>query len=352
MTSSHEKYEGGLKPPSSWALTKDEGVLLSRPVLREIAKDKTSRATLYRYGGHKRTTYRVASLIYMTGNRLSYENACEKCKESPIFDGCVVAEGVQYGACATCVHFSAKECTLYSRDKDASLNAGEDQGFSHNEDKDTEGKAEELLAAFDKRCKRQRVGPVQSSQEIAGNASRSIASSSHSTPTAHRTSLAELSSSPEAKLAALKPRVDQPKRAAAAVTPIATSLYPASNCSPGVSKTPEDIVRNRGLLSLKLAMMMGDLHQQIATGGYDHLEFVNWHQFSIAQIFDAERDRTLPMLRPSPGLTLESLDTTTICEFLQSGHSGLSYLDIIAAASAGLLTQTVAKVSASTVPAA
>ncbi|KAB8223115.1 hypothetical protein BDV33DRAFT_228857 [Aspergillus novoparasiticus] len=114
-------YRSGLKPLQCWTLSKDEKVLLDRPVLRDLARHTTSSAIPHKYGDHDRLGYRLVTLIYLTGERLSSKDECRCCKNTPIYKGCVFAFGVQHGACATCVHSSgAKYCSLSSRTNEAS----------------------------------------------------------------------------------------------------------------------------------------------------------------------------------------------------------------------------------------
>ncbi|KAE8347349.1 hypothetical protein BDV24DRAFT_157644 [Aspergillus arachidicola] len=88
---------------------------------------------------------------------------------------------------------------------------------------------------------------------------------------------------------------------------------------------------------------MGEISGQIATGGYDHLDAHNFNQLSIVQVHDRETNCIIPFIRADSGLTLDGIDTSTLCTFLEKGQDDLSYPLIFQAAANGLSKQTVAK---------
>ncbi|KOC08844.1 hypothetical protein AFLA70_351g000820 [Aspergillus flavus AF70] len=148
-------YRSGLQPLQCWTLSKDEKDLLDRPVLRDLARHTTSGAISHKYGDHDRLGYRLATHIYLTGERLSSKDECRRCKTTPIYKGCVIAFGVQHGACATCVHSSgAKYCSLSSRSSGPALDSTSDLSGVE----DGESLANEASYAVAKGNKRQRVG--------------------------------------------------------------------------------------------------------------------------------------------------------------------------------------------------
>ncbi|KAE8323498.1 hypothetical protein BDV39DRAFT_195846 [Aspergillus sergii] len=239
-------YRSGLKPLQCWTLSKDENVLLDRPVLRDLAKHTTSNAIPHKYGDHDRLGYRLATLIYLTGERLSSKDECRRCKNTPIYKGCVFAFGVQHGACATCVHSSgARYCSLSSRSSDPALASASD--LSGN--KSNKSLANEASYAVAKGNKRQRFGSRKDAKITTIGASLSCLKESR--------------------------------------TPIAFLLTAAA------FQDNNPVLRNRELLCQYFGLMMDEISGQIATVGYDHLDAHNFNQLSIVQ---GQDDLSYPLI--------------------------------------------------------
>ncbi|KJK61681.1 hypothetical protein P875_00086827 [Aspergillus parasiticus SU-1] len=83
-------------------------------------------------------------------------------------------------------------------------------------------------------------------------------------------------------------------------------------------------------------------NRQIATGGYDHLDAHNFNQLSIVQVHDRETNCIIPFIRADSGLTLDGIDTSTLCASLEKGQDDLLYPLILQAAADGVSKQTVA----------
>ncbi|KAF7627585.1 hypothetical protein AFLA_002963 [Aspergillus flavus NRRL3357] len=288
-------YRSGLQPLQCWTLSKDGKDLLDRPVLRDLARHTTSGAIPHKYGDHDRLGYRLATHIYLTGERLSSKDECRRCKTTPIYKGCVIAFGVQHGACATCVHSSgAKYCSLSSRSSGPALDSTSDLSGVE----DGESLANEASYAVAKGNKRQRVGSGKDAKITTTGAS--------------------LSCLKESK------------------TPVAISSTAAA------TQDNNPVLRNRELLCQYFGLMMGEISGQIATGGYDHLDAHIFNELSFGQVHDREKNCIIPFIRADSGLTLDGIDTSTLCAFLEKGQDDLSYPLIFQAAANGLPKQTVA----------
>ncbi|KAE8312028.1 hypothetical protein BDV41DRAFT_565385 [Aspergillus transmontanensis] len=233
-------------------LSKDEKVLLDRSVLRDLARQTTSSAIPHKYGDHDRLGYRLATLIYLTGESLSSLDECRRCKNTPIYKGCVFAFDVQHGVCATCVHSSgARYCSLSSRSFDLALGSASDLSGNKN----NKSLANEATYAVAKGNKRQRVGSGKDAKITTIGASLSCLKESR--------------------------------------TPIAIS----STAAASQDNNPD--LRN-------------------------------------------QTNCIIPFIRADSGLTLDGIDTSTLCASLEKGQDDLLYPLILQAAANGVSKQTVA----------